>query len=94
LEAAGFLTEGLTVYKALKVLKADSCYSMYVDIVRAKVQMPFFTDLADEAREFFAAGILHEQDVFLLRVNSDLMRSKSLAFDQMHASTVALAVMR
>jgi hypothetical protein len=62
LEAAGFLNEGMIVYKVLKVLKADSRYTTWVDIVRARGQLPTFHDLADEAREFFAAEIVQEQN--------------------------------
>jgi alkylated DNA nucleotide flippase Atl1 len=62
LEAAGFLNEGMIVYKVLKVLKADSRYTTWVDIVRARGQLPTFNDLADEARELFAAEIVQEQN--------------------------------
>jgi transposase InsO family protein len=63
LETAGFLNEGMFVYKVTKVLKSDPKYSTWVDIVRAKGQLPKFNDLADQAREFFAAEINQEQQI-------------------------------
>jgi hypothetical protein len=49
------------VYKITKVLKADPRYSTWVDIIRAKGALPNFSELSDQAREFFAAEITQEQ---------------------------------
>jgi hypothetical protein len=61
LKSAGFLNEGMFVYKVTKVLKSNAQYSTWVDIVRARGPLPKFNDLSDEAQEFFAAEITQEQ---------------------------------
>jgi hypothetical protein len=50
-------------YKVTRVLKEDARYSTWVDIIRAKGDLPDFNQLVDQAREFFAAEIVQEQQV-------------------------------
>lgn len=43
------------------MLKEDSRYATWVDIIMARCEMPQFNEFADQAREFFAAEISAEQ---------------------------------
>jgi hypothetical protein len=61
LQTAGFLNEGMFVYKITTVLKAEPKYAVWVDILRAKDTLPKFNELAASARQFFAADIESEQ---------------------------------
>jgi hypothetical protein len=61
LQTAGFLNEGMFVYKITTVLKVEPKYAVWVDILRTKDTLPQFNELAVSARQFFAADIESEQ---------------------------------
>jgi transposase InsO family protein len=87
LHTAGLLNDGMFVYKVTQILKEDPRYSTWADIVRAKGQLPNFNDLADQAREFFAAEIVHEQQALPSLVDGAFTATRSSAITNSSTAT-------